>query len=150
MGAAVRLQVVEVRLLHDAGTVGEVHADKDRAKDNLLIRGDAPNALTSLIVTCPPQTGPPMMRVLRSPRANLSPGPNRGARHTLKQMYAETTLAQRQGVGCTLVQGEYFQRRAERAQRQYLRAIKTLATVRRLLTPAIQVNVADKQIVVGG
>lgn len=42
-------RVAEVRLLHDAGTVGEVHPDPDRAKDNLLIRGDALNALTSLI-----------------------------------------------------------------------------------------------------
>lgn len=42
-------RVAEVRLLHDAGTVGEVHPDRDRAKDNLLIRGDALNALTSLI-----------------------------------------------------------------------------------------------------
>ena len=41
-------RVAEVRLLHDAGTVGQVSAD-DRASDNLLIRGDALNALTSLI-----------------------------------------------------------------------------------------------------
>jgi len=42
-------RVAEVRLLHDAGAVGEVHAKPDRAKDNLLIRGDALNALTSLM-----------------------------------------------------------------------------------------------------
>jgi adenine-specific DNA-methyltransferase len=42
-------RVAEVRLLHDAGVAGEVHPDRDRAKDNLLIRGDALNALTSLI-----------------------------------------------------------------------------------------------------
>lgn len=42
-------RVAEVRLLHDAGAVGEVHGKRDRAKDNLLIRGDALNALTSLI-----------------------------------------------------------------------------------------------------
>ncbi len=42
-------RVAEVRLLHDAGAVGEVHAQPDRAMDNLLIRGDALNALTSLI-----------------------------------------------------------------------------------------------------
>jgi adenine-specific DNA-methyltransferase len=41
-------RVAEVRLLHDAGSVGEVHADRARAKDNLLIRGDALNALTTL------------------------------------------------------------------------------------------------------
>lgn len=42
-------RVAEVRLLHNAGTVGEVHPDSERAKDNLLIYGDALNALTSLI-----------------------------------------------------------------------------------------------------
>lgn len=42
-------RVAEVRLLHDAGTVGTVGSDRDRANDNLLIRGDALNALISLI-----------------------------------------------------------------------------------------------------
>lgn len=42
-------RVAEVRLLHDAGTVGSVRPDRARAQDNLLIRGDALNALTSLI-----------------------------------------------------------------------------------------------------
>ncbi len=39
-------RVAEVRLLHDVTTVGDV--GKSRAADNLLIRGDALNALTSL------------------------------------------------------------------------------------------------------
>ncbi len=42
-------RVAEVRLLHNAGDVGEVKTDKLRAQDNLLIRGDALNALNSLI-----------------------------------------------------------------------------------------------------
>lgn len=41
-------RVAEVRLLHSVATVGKVGSDKARAKDNLLIRGDALNALTSL------------------------------------------------------------------------------------------------------
>lgn len=41
-------RISEVRLLRDAGTTGETHADRSRARDNLLIRGDALNALTSL------------------------------------------------------------------------------------------------------
>jgi adenine-specific DNA-methyltransferase len=40
-------RVAEVRLLHDVATVGEV--SRRRAADNLLIRGDALHALTSLI-----------------------------------------------------------------------------------------------------
>lgn len=41
-------RVNEVRLLHDAVEVGEVHSHNKRAKDNLLIRGDALHALTVL------------------------------------------------------------------------------------------------------
>lgn len=41
-------RVAEVRLLRDAGTSGDTHEDAERAKDNLLIRGDALHALTSL------------------------------------------------------------------------------------------------------
>lgn len=41
-------RVAEVRLLEDAGTVGKTRSRRHRAKDNLLIRGDALNALTSL------------------------------------------------------------------------------------------------------
>jgi hypothetical protein len=41
-------RVAEVRLLHDVDNVGETRGDRSRAKDNLLIRGDALNALTSL------------------------------------------------------------------------------------------------------
>ena len=41
-------RVAETRLLLDAGTTGETHSDRSRAKDNLLIRGDALHALSSL------------------------------------------------------------------------------------------------------
>lgn len=43
-------------------------------------------------------------------------------------------------------QGEQHQKRIDRAQKRYLGAIKALATVRRLEVPALQLNVADKQI----
>jgi adenine-specific DNA-methyltransferase len=42
-------RVAEVRLLHSLDKTGDVHAERERAKDNLLIKGDALNALTSLI-----------------------------------------------------------------------------------------------------
>lgn len=42
-------RVSEVRLLNDVRSVGQVHGDKSRAKDNLLIRGDSLHALTSLL-----------------------------------------------------------------------------------------------------
>ncbi len=41
-------RVAEVRLLHDVTSVGDTRGKRDRAKDNLLIRGDALHGLTSL------------------------------------------------------------------------------------------------------
>jgi len=41
-------RVAEVRLLHDGSTIGDVGDPSPRARDNLLIRGDALNALTAL------------------------------------------------------------------------------------------------------
>ena len=45
MGSTGDYRVAEVRLLDDAGTVGDVSPRSRRARDNLLIRGDALNAL---------------------------------------------------------------------------------------------------------
>jgi hypothetical protein len=45
---------------------------------------------------------------------------------------------------------EYWQNRIDRAHRRYLSAIKTLATVRKLALPALQVNIARKQVNVAG
>lgn len=42
-------RVSEARLLHEHETVGEVRSERSRAKDNLLIQGDALCALTSLL-----------------------------------------------------------------------------------------------------
>ena len=41
-------RVAEVRLLHDVSSFGETAPDARRGEDNLLIRGDALHALTSL------------------------------------------------------------------------------------------------------
>jgi hypothetical protein len=45
--------------------------------------------------------------------------------------------------------GDYQQRRMDRAHRRYLSALRTLALVRRLAVPVLQVNVARKQVNVG-
>jgi hypothetical protein len=47
-------------------------------------------------------------------------------------------------------QVEFFERRVTQCQKRYLAAIKTLAQVRRLMRPFIQVNIAEKQINVAG
>ena len=49
-------------------------------------------------------------------------------------------------VGGSLALGDYVQRCHDRAHRRYLHAIRTLAQVRRLLGPSVQVNIAEKQL----
>ena len=48
--------------------------------------------------------------------------------------------------GMTLAQSEHAQRRIDRAHRRFLSTVKTLATVRRLALPALQINVARQQV----
>jgi hypothetical protein len=55
-----------------------------------------------------------------------------------------------QSTESTLRQRDYLQRSQERAQRQYLSAIRSLAAVRRLLLPAVQVNIGAQQVNVAG
>ncbi len=58
---------------------------------------------------------------------------------------ADIRYAQRQG-DCTLAQGDYYQRRMDRAHKRYLSALKTLALVRKLALPVLQLNIARKQV----
>ena len=46
----------------------------------------------------------------------------------------------------TITQADFWERRLSAAQRRYLRAIETLARVRRLQLPAVQVNIAEQQV----
>lgn len=46
----------------------------------------------------------------------------------------------------TIKQADFHQRRIERAHRQLLSALKTLATVRKLAIPALQVNIGTNQL----
>ena len=48
--------------------------------------------------------------------------------------------------GMSFAQSEHAQRRIDRAHRRFLNTIKTLATVRRLAVPAVQINVARQQV----
>jgi hypothetical protein len=43
----------------------------------------------------------------------------------------------------SIEQGDYYQRRMDRAHRRYLSAIRTLATVRKLALPVLQVNLVS-------
>src|SRR5262245_64262628 len=50
----------------------------------------------------------------------------------------------------TFAQGEYHQRRMDRAHRRYLSAIKAVALIRKLTVPVLQVNIARTQVNVAG
>ena len=52
--------------------------------------------------------------------------------------------------GLTIKQADFRQRRLDRAHRRYLATLKTLATIRRLSVPALQINVDRRQVNVAG
>lgn len=59
----------------------------------------------------------------------------------VEQRYAGMTS---QSIG--IPQADYWERRLSAVQRRYLRAVESLARVRRLRLPTMQVNIADKQV----
>ncbi len=62
----------------------------------------------------------------------------------LQVQYAEIIYAQNLG-SMNITQSEYHQRRLDKLHRRYLSAIKALAQIRKM-GPAVQINIADKQI----
>jgi hypothetical protein len=52
--------------------------------------------------------------------------------------------------GMSLAQSEHAQRRIDRTHRRFMLSLKTLATLRRLSEPIVQVNVARQQVNVAG
>jgi hypothetical protein len=57
----------------------------------------------------------------------------------------EITLAQRH-ADMSLTVAEYQQKRLDKAHKRYLASIKTLAQVRKLQLPTVQVNIGEKQV----
>jgi hypothetical protein len=63
----------------------------------------------------------------------------------LRYTQVERSAASVWGGSHTSESGAYWDKRLSAAQRRYLRAIETLARVRRLALPMLQVNIAEKQ-----
>ena len=63
----------------------------------------------------------------------------------LQLQYFETVYTQSLGE-LTIAQADSQQRRIDAAHRRYLSAIRTLAQVRRLAVPMMQVNIAERQV----
>jgi hypothetical protein len=64
--------------------------------------------------------------------------------------HSDIQLAQAMRRGATRWELEYLERQQERTQRNLLRATQSLATLRRLRPPAIQINADEQQISVAG
>ncbi len=93
---------------------------------------------------------PPLLKAKREELAGPDPSPleqlltERVVACWLQLQYAEAIYAQNLGE-LSMVQSEYHQRRLDRLHRRYLSSIKTLAQIRKL-GPAVQINIAEKQI----
>jgi hypothetical protein len=58
----------------------------------------------------------------------------------------DAELRAAQAVDASIKQADFHQRRMDAANRRFLAAVKTLALVRKLAVPVLQVNIAKKQV----
>ena len=96
------------------------------------------------------------LATLRSSLAGTDPSPledllvARVAACWLQVHHAEAKYAESLQAGTTLEGESHLQRRLDRAQRRYLASIRTLAQVRRLLRPTVQLNLGQNQVNIAG
>jgi hypothetical protein len=136
------------KLLENPATVDQFGGDLARQAALSLIEGAAGENLAFKEA---------LTRKLDLLRAELS-GPNptplerllveRVVACWLQVQDADVRYAQRKNL--SLEWGDYYQRRMDRAHKRYLSAIKTLATVRKVAVPVLQINVAKRQVNVAG
>lgn len=94
------------------------------------------------------------LAVMRSELAGPAPAPlerllaERIVTCWLHLYYLETIYASKDSMSLDLAM--HYQKCIDRAHKRYLSAIKTLATVRKLALPVLQVNIARKQVNVAG
>ena len=87
--------------------------------------------------------GAPYLSKLRGLRSSVDP-----SSFVLKYPMAHSRHSSKQNI--TFTQAEYHNRCVTQSQRRYLKAIESLARVRRLLKPVAQVNVGVNQVNVAG
>jgi len=103
-------------------------------EDSPVVRETLPHTLEALRVELGGGYPSPLERLLVE----------RIAATWLQLHYFETLYAQNIS-NPTIVQSEFHQKRIDRAHRRHLSAVKTLAQIRKM-GPAVQINIADKQI----
>ncbi|NOT32509.1 MAG: hypothetical protein HOP15_18870 [Planctomycetes bacterium] len=64
----------------------------------------------------------------------------------LNLLTAERRRTERWSDGISYESGDFWDRHVARLRTDYLRAIRSLASVRRILFPVLQVNIADQQV----
>ena len=119
-----------VQELGDLGRIALASMVDLSAGEHVLVREAQMRVLTQMEKDIAGQNPTPLERLLAQEivlcRQHLS---------LAEERFAEIT-------SCSFAEGEYHQRWLNHAQRRYLAAVKTLAQVRRLQLPAVQVNVA--------
>lgn len=100
----------------------------------LVVREALPRTLEALRVELGGKYPSPLERLLVE----------RIAATWLQLHYFETLYAQNMNE-MTILEGEFHQKRIDRAHRRHLSAVKTLAQIRKM-GPAVQINIAEKQI----
>lgn len=114
----------------------------------------AENALVDLVAGKSKLTQAATRRHLATMRANLGgPNPSPLDRLLIQRVVAcwlqsqQADLAYARSLrGSSPAEVEHHHRRQDRAARQNLKALRTLATVSRLLVPPMQVNIAERQV----
>jgi hypothetical protein len=108
------------------------------AEKNLAVQEGLRNKLESLRAELAGPNPSPLERLLAE----------RIALCWLHLHHLETIYAGKNGMALELAM--HYQKCIDRAHKRYLSAIKTLATVRKLALPVLQVNIAKKQVNVAG
>ena len=117
------------------------------ARDNLLAKFTGQNLLVK-------EGAQRKMEAMRAELAGASPTPlelllvDRVVACWLHLHHLEVIYAGKESMSLEL--GAYYQRSISAAQKRYLSAIKTLAVVRKLALPVLQLNIAKKQVNVAG
>jgi hypothetical protein len=132
-------------LLRDPGMVDSLGGDLARQAEQSLIKAAAGKNLLFREALAR------KLELLRAELGGTQPSPleallvGRVVASWLQVQIADAQYAQADNL--TVAQGDYYQRRQDRAHRRFLSAVRTLALVRRLALPVLlqQINVAARQ-----
>jgi hypothetical protein len=136
------------KLLDNAAFVDMLGGDLARQAEGSLIRAAAGNNLAFR------EALTRKLHLMRQELLGASPSPlerllvERVVACWLQLQEADVRTAQAKDQ--SVQWADFYQSRMDRAHKRYLSAIKTLATIRKLALPVLQVNIAKKQVNIAG